>query len=435
MTAFSRRSFLQTGVAAAGAVAFEASVTRRTYASANEKVGVAVLGAGRGANLANWFATLSESQVVAVCEVDEGRGQGLCSKIEQAQGKRPPLVTDFRTLLERKDVDALAVATPDHWHAPATILGCVAGKDVYVEKPASHNIAEGRIAVEAAKKHQRIVQHGTNLRSSPHYQEAWKLLKDGVIGKVMMAKAINNQLRGRLAAAEDRPVPAGVDYNMWLGPAPERPFNPNRFHYGWHWHWEYGTGDIGNDGVHQIDLGRWALGLKAPNAVTCSAAKLGSKGDAQETPDTMVVTWEYDDLLYVFEQRDFTPYRMQGHRLDNDNIFYGTDGYMMVDRNGYRVFMKGNKPGPTFEKPWADTPNHFQNFIDCVKTRKAENLVASIEEGHYSAMLVHLGNIAYRTGRRLTFDGQKEVFHGDGAKEANVLLGREYRKGFELPKV
>ncbi|MHC4176884.1 MAG: Gfo/Idh/MocA family protein [Planctomycetota bacterium] len=427
MSNLNRREFLVTAAVAAGATAGGQGAV-----SANEKVGVAVLGSGRGASLAGWFARLPESQVVAICEPDRNRGNGLCKQIESIAGRRPPLVADFRTVLDHKDVDALAVATPDHWHAPATILACTAGKDVYVEKPASHNIVEGRLAIKAARKYQRIVQHGTNLRASPHYRQAWKLLEGGVIGKVLMVKAINNQKRGRLPHRPDEPVPPGVDYDMWLGPAPKRPFNRNRFHGGWHWHWDYGTGDIGNDGVHQIDLGRWALGLEAPKAVSCSGAKLGSRGDAQETPDTMVVTWEYDDLLFVYEQRDFTPYRMQGHRLDNDNIFYGERGYMMIDRDGYRVFYK-NEQGPSFQERWSDGPGHYQNFIDCVKSRKLEDLIAEIEEGHYSAMLAHLGNISYRTGRRLRFDPQSETFPHDA--EANRYLGREYRQGFELPGI
>ena len=427
MASLNRREFLESAAVVAGTVA-----VAKARASTNEKVGVAVLGCGRGSNLAHQFASLSESQVVAICDPDENRSKRLCDKIKEVQGKRPEQIVDFRTLLDRKDVDALAIATPDHWHAPATILGCVAGKDVYVEKPCSHNIVEGRLAVKAARKHKRIVQHGTQLRATPHYEKAWKLIRNGAIGKPLMVKAINNQKRGRLPHRKEGDIPAGVDYNLWLGPAKKRPFNYNRFHGGWHWLWDYGTGDLGNDGVHQIDLGRWALGLKAPNAVSCSGAKLGSKGDAQETPDAMVVTWEYDDLLYVFEQRDFTPYRMQGHRLDNDNIIYGDKGYMMVDRDGYRIFYR-NQRGPEYRKRWSDTPRHYQNFIDCVKSRKQEELIADIEEGHYSALLCHLGNIAYRTGRRLQFDPKTETFPGDD--EANGYLGREYRKGFELAQI
>lgn len=430
MSNVNRRQFIETSLVATGA-----AVWSRVAGGAppSEKMNIAVLGASRGATLAYHYSRLPESQVVAICEVDAGRGEALAEKIGSRTGKRPPVVTDFRTLLDRKDVDALAIATPDHWHAPITIMACLAGKDVYVEKPAAHNIVEGRLAVTAARKHKRIVQHGTNLRAAPHYAEAWELLRKGEIGKVLMVKAINNQRRGRHEARADEPIPAGVDYNLWLGPAAERPFNRNRFHGTWHWNWDYGTGDIGNDGVHQIDLGRWALGLKAPRAVSCSAAKLGSRGDAQETPDTMIVTWEYDDLLYVFEQRDFTPYQMPGHRDENDNIFYGDTGYMMIDRNGYRVFHEKSRPGKVFEEKWTDEPLHYQNFIDCVKSRDQGKLIADIEEGHYSALLCHVGNIAYRTGRRLKFDGATETFPGDA--EANKYLGREYRKGFELPAV
>lgn len=429
MARANRREFLATGMAMAGV----ALTSGRVKAAPNDTVGVAVLGGSRGNHLAATFSSLPDSQVVAVCEVDDQRGERLANTVEEASGKRPPVIKDFRRLLERPDVDALAIATPDHWHAPITIHACLAGKDVYVEKPASHNIVEGRLAVEAARKHGRIVQHGTNLRGLPHYQEAWSLLAGGAIGKVLMVKAINNQKRGRVDERPNEPVPAGVDYDLWLGPAPERRFNRNHFHYGWHWLWNYGTGDIGNDGVHQLDIGRWALGLKAPKAVSCSGAKLGSRGDAQETPDTMVVTYEYDDLLYVYEQRDFTPYRQLGHRVDNDNIFFGDEGYLMIDREGYRVFYKKGERGPEWHAAFQDSPRHYQNFIDCIKSRDHEALLADIEEGHYSAMLSHLGNISYRTGRRLVFDPQTETFPHDD--EANALLGREYRKGYELPTV
>jgi len=423
-----RRTFLGSAaaLAATGLGTLEA-------AAPSETVNVAVLGCGRGASLARAFARIKDSQLVAVCDVDESRGQALCSQIGQLSGRRPEYVVDYRTLLERRDVDALAVATPDHWHAPVTINACLAGKDVYVEKPASHNVHEGRIAVTAARKHKRIVQHGTNLRAAPHYKQAWKLIAEGAIGKVMMVKAINNQRRGRMAHRKDEAVPKGVNYDLWMGPAPKRPFNRNRFHGGWHWLWDYGTGDLGNDGVHQVDIGRWALNLGAPKAVSCSGAKLGWAGDAHEVPDTMVVTWEYDDLLYVFEQRDFTPYRMQSHMNDNDNIIFGDQGYMMVDRDGYRIFHQKGKPGKSFYKKWSDDGGHYSNFIACVKNRKQDELNADILEGHLSAMLCHLGNIAYRTGKRLEFDAKTETFTND--KSANQYLSREYRKGYELPKV
>ena len=379
MQSINRRRFVQGSIAAAST----AALARGAAGAANERVSVAVLGSGRGASLAQWFAKLPESQVVAICDVDRSRGEGLAERVESIQKRRPPVVNDFRTLLDRRDVNALAIATPDHWHAPAAILACVAGKDAYVEKPCSHNVREGRWLVEAARKHQRIVQVGTQLRASPHYRQAWQLLRQGVIGKVLMVKAINNQRRAPLPQRPDEPVPHGVDYDLWLGPAPKRPFNRNRFHSAWHWMWDYGTGDIGNDGVHQIDLGRWALGLRAPRAVSCSGAKLGWRDGAQETPDTMVITWEYDDLLYVFEQRDFTPYRMPGHRCDNDNVFYGEEGFLMVDREGYRVFHQRGEPGPAVGEPWEDTGAHYQNFLHCVKTRRREDLIAEAEEGHY----------------------------------------------------
>tara|TARA_R110002095_G_scaffold111255_2_gene97272 strand:+ start:1088 stop:2374 length:1287 start_codon:yes stop_codon:yes gene_type:complete len=428
MSNVNRRTFMGASLAWAGA-----SALGQAAVSANEKVNVALVGCGsRGSALGGWFSKLPDSQLVAVCDPDAGRSGQMADQIEMSGAKRPKTVEDFRSLLDGNEIDAIAIATPDLWHTPAAIMACQAGKDVYVEKPCSHNIHEGRQLVNAARKYKSVVQHGTNLRATPIYKQAWKQIQDGAIGKVMMVKAINNQRRPLYPPRPDEPVPKGVNYDLWLGPAQKRPFNKNCFHSSWHWNWDFGTGDIGNDGVHQIDIGRWGMNLKAPNAVSCSGAKLGSKGDAQETPDTMVVTWEYDDLLYVYEQRDFTPYRLQAHRNDNDNIFYGDKGFMMVDRNGYRIFYKHER-GPAFEQKWQDTPTHYQNFIDCVKSRNSQNLLAEIEEGHYSALLSHLGNISYRTGRRLVFDPKTETFPDD--KDANQYLTRDYRDGYELPQV
>ena len=230
MGKWNRRDFLS-GVTAAVMPSLAIAQSR----SANEKVGIAVCGSGRGASLARFFSGLEDSQVVAICDVDENRGRPLCEQIRLNSGKQPDYVMDFRYLLERSDVDAVVVATPDHWHSPITIHSCMAGKDVYVEKPLSHNVAEGRLAVQIARKYKRVVQHGTNLRASPHYQEAWKLLQKGIIGKVLMAKAINNQKRPKLKDRADEPVPAGVNYDLWLGPARKQAFNQNRFHGSWHW--------------------------------------------------------------------------------------------------------------------------------------------------------------------------------------------------------
>lgn len=430
-TKFSRRRFHQLAASITASLATAPHLVAKNR-SVNEQVQLAILGSGRGAHLATWFEKLPDSQVVAVCDPDESRGQTLREEIAKLNGNRPQFVQDFRRLLDSPDVDAIVIATPDHWHAPATIMACAAGKDVYVEKPASHTVSEGRQAVRAARHYGRIVQHGTQLRGLTHYHKAAQLLRDGVIGKPLLVKAINNQKRGRLGPSADEPVPQGVDYDLWLGPAAKRPFNRNRFHSSWHWMWDYGTGDLGNDGIHQVDIGRLLVGCKAPLAVSCSGAKLGSKGDDQETPDTMIVTWEYEDLLFVFEQRDFTPYRQQGHRLDNDNIVFGETGYLMIDREGYRVFYKDEK-GPEFRTPYNDVPDFYQNFIDCVKKREASQLIADIEEGHLSALLCHLGNIAYRTGQRLVFDAEQEIFVG--APEANRLLSKDYRPGFQPPLI
>jgi len=237
----------------------------------------------------------------------------------------------------------------------------------------------------------------------------------------------NSQLRGPIGRLADSERPAGVNYDMWLGPAPNRPFNRNRFHYKWHWFWDYGTGDTGNDGIHQIDIARWGLGVKLPKAVTCSGGQLFYDDDHQ-TPDTQVATFEYDDVYLVYEMRLWTPYPLEGH--DNGNIFYGDKGTMSIGRRGWQVTFKDGKKGPGGGR---DGKSHAENFIKAVRSRKAGDLSAGVEEGHHSAALCHLANIAMRLGRRLRFDTKPERFIGDD--QANGYLTKRYRKGYELPSL
>ncbi len=424
-----RRSFLKTSAAGTAGLIAGAAAAPAVGAGplgANERVGVVSIGVrGRGRNHAESFAAIEGVEVLAVADVDSRVLPRAIAGVAKRQERRPRGVNDFRTLLDDKSVDAISIATPDHWHGPATILGCQAGKDVYVEKPCSHNIREGRLMVEAARKYERIVQHGTQSRSGETFRTAREFLKSGKLGKILVAKVINSQLRANIGRKKDSPAPQGVDYDLWLGPAPERPFNPNRFHYNWHWHWDYGTGDIGNDGVHAIDYARWLLEVEDPIAVSASGGKLHFDDD-QQTPDTQTVTFEFGDRHLIYEMRIWTPYNEHG--IENGAVFYGDKGYMELSPHGWRVFFRGNNPGPT-APGGARGPAHFKNFIDCVRSRATPN--AEIREGHLSSRLAHLGNIATRVGRRLRFDAKTETFIGDD--EANRLIGREYRKRFEVP--
>ncbi len=408
---------------------------------ASDKVNLAVIGIrGQGRHLAGSFAKLPDVNIVHLCDVDE-RVYANCAKAVEAGSGRPAakLVKDLRRVLDDKGVDAVAIATPDHWHAPATILACAAGKDVYVEKPPSHNVREGRAMIQAARKHQRIVTVGTHSRSRPSTLKAIDYVRSGKIGRVLMAKAWDVQLRDDIGHKNDSPTPPEVDYDTWTGPALMMPFNENRFHYKWHWHWNYGTGDIGNDGAHQIDIARWALGVDYPRAVAGSARKIFFDDD-QVTPDTMNMTFDYADRQIVWEMRIWNPYGMEGQ--ENGVAIYGSNGSVQIGRWpnaqkqrawGFRVYdVKGQLAHEEYDPAGdADSSHHHRNFIACVKSRQKPN--AEIETLHATNTLLHLGNIVARTGRNLKYDAATETIPGDSA--ANQLLGRQYRQHWATPKV
>jgi predicted dehydrogenase len=394
---------------------------------ANDDLRVGVAGIrGRGNGLANEFNDLDGVRIVALCDVDSNV---LEQRVKQYKDRNQSVTGygDYRRMLEDKSIDIIAIATPDHWHVPLAAASIIAGKDVYVEKPMSHTIAEGRLLINLARKHGKMVQHGTQIRSTDGTIEAIEYLKTGKLGKIRMAKAINCQLRGPIGRVADSETPAGVNYDLWLGPAPKRPFNKNRFHYNWHWFWDYGTGDIGNDGIHQIDIARWGLGVEMPKAVSCSGSQLFYDDDHQ-TPDTQVATFEYDDLYLMFEMRLWTPYGLEGH--DNGDIFYGDEGTLSIGRKGWQVTFKNGKEGPGGPR---GSYKHAQNFVNAVRSRNASNLYAGVEVGHCSAALCHMANIAMRVGHRLKYDAVNERFIDDA--EANTYLTKRYRKGYELPTV
>src|SRR4051794_19612000 len=404
MTGIDRRTFL----GAAGALA---GTTSPAWAdSPSERVRVAVIGVrDRGAALTSEFSLNPGSEVVALCDIDDASFAKPMKAVEKAGRKAPRTEKDFRRLLDDKEIDAIAVATPDHWHALLTVMGCQAGKDVYCEKPASYNVVEGRRMVEPARKYNRVVQIGTQRRSMPHVQEAVRRVRSGEIGKVGLAHAWILKKREPIGFGKPGPVPAGVDYEMWQGPAPDRPFMSNRFHYNWHWFWKWGTGELGNNGIHGTDVARWGLGVEAPIAVSSGGGKYVFNDD-QEVPDTQIVTWEFPESCLVWEHRMWSPATKEGPSFAIS--FHGDKGMLLVDDRSYQVELAGRAPKPMEgEKGSGGPAGHIQNFLDCIKTRDKPN--ADIEIGHHSARLCHLGNIAHRVGRKLKFDAATETFPGE----------------------
>jgi len=403
--------------------------TRGAY-KASEQVRVAVIGIrGQGTQHIRWHAAVKNVRVVTICDVDETL---FADRIKLAGQKPPKTETDLRCVLDDKDIDVVSIATPNHWHALATIWACQAGKDVYVEKPGSHNIREGRKMVEAAHKYDRIVQHGTQMRASAGLREAFKLLCEKVIGDVYMARAYIYRRRRSIGVYPDEPSPPnGVHYDLWLGPAPVRPFNKNRFHYEWHWYWDYGNGEMGNNGVHVADVA--IQGLDKPQTHPVRIHSLGGRfafDDQGQTPNTQMANFQYaDGTILALEIRN----------LDSNDegigsaavVFYGSRGYLITSGQSFRTVIDG-KPGPQGSGGGAH-PELINNFHQVVRNRKASELLAPIDSGHYAATLCHLANISYRLGRSLEFDPKAETFPND--PQANALLTREYRRPFVVPDV
>jgi predicted dehydrogenase len=434
-----RRAFLEQSVSAgvtAGALASAAAFGAEAK-SANDRLTVAVIGpGGMGSNHLALLTARKDVRVAYVCDVDATRLAAAAKKVEQSDHGAPKAVGDLRNVLEDQSVDAVWIATPDHWHAPAAIMALDAAKHVYVEKPCAHNVREGRLLVEAARRNGRVCQVGTQARSTPHVAAAVKLLREGIIGDVLVAKAWNSQLRGNIGKQKPADPPTSLDFDLWLGPAPKRAYQSNLLHAVWRFWYDFGVGDIGNDGVHEIDVARWGLGVTTqPSSVTAMGSKYFHDDD-QEFPDNQYCTFEWpgdgqpgSKRMLVYEQRDWSPYVQEGY--ENGNAFYGTKGMMILAKGfGFQVFGPRNKP-ISEGKGGADLPAHHQNFLDCVRTGSRPN--ADVEEGHLSASLAHFGNIACRTGGAFQFDTAKERIVGNEA--ADKLLTRTYREGhWAVPK-
>jgi len=434
MSGMRRRTFLQTAVLGGPAL-------QLGKATPNEKFVLACMGIrGRAGHLLKGFAAMPDVEIAYLCDVDSRLFATGLQMVETSQRRAPKTVQDFRRALEDKSVDALIVGTPDHWHAIPTILGCMAGKHVYVEKPCSHNVREGQVMVAAARKYKRIVQVGIQSRIGRHFAEAMEFLRSGALGKVVMARGWETAKQNAVTRQPDGAVPPGVDYDLWMGPAPKRPFNPLRFHGNWKWLFDYGTGDLGNDGVHRIDYAR--RGLEAalaahgktlpewPHAVSASGGKLFFD-DAQEWPDTLIATWEYPGALLNYEMRIWTPHAMEGE--EEGAAIYGENGTVIISNTSWRaVGSKGKilNPGTQSTNEQHD-PAHKRNFLDSIRDNKLP--ACDIAIGHVASSLTHLGNIAWRVSRKLRFDPGTQSFPGD--EEANRLLTRTYREPWGLPKV
>jgi predicted dehydrogenase len=467
----SRRSFLKSGVTGAASLAAASGVTFLTRAErvfgANDRVRVAVCGVhGRGMDHVHNYAQLPNVEIAAVCDIDDNIMRERISMMEKHGIPKPATFVDVRKLLEDKSIDAISIATPNHWHTLMGIWACQAGKDVYVEKPCCHNLREGKQFVAAAQRYNRVVQHGTQIRSATAIREGIKKLHEGLIGDIYMARGLCYKWRNTIGHASVEPVPAGVNYDLWTGPAPLHDFTKNRFHYNWHWFWYYGNGDMGNQGTHQMDVARWGLGVGFPNKVSAIGGHFMFDDD-QETPNDLSCAFEFDlpdgkRKMITFEVRHWiTNHEVEigtpemgtpepkhksnlpalgptsgGHNTIGD-IFYGSKGYFATgdeDADTYGVWLgPDQEPQP---KVHAGTElAHYANFIDCVLSRKKENLNAPIEEAHTSMALMHLANASYRLGRTLNFNPDTQQVIND--PEADTLLrdgDRGYRAPYTVPE-
>jgi predicted dehydrogenase len=436
---FIKKSALGTAAMAIGGMGFSS----RSYGSiigANERINIAICGIkGRGASHLTGFADLSDShnvRVTTICDVDETFWAEGGKVIESKTGVKPGFQWDMRKVFDDKSVHAVTFATPNHWHALGTIWACQAGKHVYVEKPIHHVVAEGRKMIEAAKKYNVRVSSGFGSTTN----EAMDFLHNGGIGDVYAVRGLCIKPRDSFGIAKDSQPPASLHYDMWLGPAPMRPYNEKRVHYNWNWFWDYGNGDTGNQGSHQLNAARVGLQKNEhPVSVTSDGNifDLDPRECEQETPNTQVTILKYaDGKMIVFDTRG----RYSNAEGENDirigNIFYGTEGYMEYGGQWKAFRKRETKPfagaGIGERKQSPRRPGAFQNWIECIRSGKDEDLINPLEGGHYSTVLPHLANISFLVGRRLKFDGAKEKFVND--PEADRLLTKKYRKPFEVPE-
>ncbi len=440
----SRRSFLKKTAGASSAAIVAPTIVSSKVFGANDRINAAVLGVhGRGKNHITSLMNQKNVEVTMLCDPDLNVLNDRQKEFKENYGHSVSLEQDLRRVMDNKDIDVVSIASPNHWHALSVIWACQAGKDVYVEKPGSHNIWEGRKMVEAVQKYDRIVQHGVQLRSSPAINQAIKLMREGYIGRVYMSRGLVFRWRDSIGDKGFSPVPDGLDYDLWTGPAPKRPFTRNLVHYNWHWHWDYGNGDVGNQGIHETDLCMWGLDVGLPTKITSMGGKF-LWDDAKEVPEVLTSVYHYpdEDKIIQFEVRPWCTNTEQGATVGN--IFYGDKGILVVKGyNKFETYMGRNRePGISGDDGAAEasgmdrgasgTDGHFANFIEAVRKHDRSILNGPVETAHLSSGLAHLGNIAYRLGKVLTFNPGSETFVND--PEADDMLSRNYREGFVVPE-
>ncbi len=434
MSQIDRRHFFKHTAGGLALAAWSNSTSARAADAPSERIRLGFMGVNsRGTDLARGFVNQPGAEIAAICDVDE-RAIGKCaSAIGDKQDMKPLPVADFRRLLDDNSIDAIVIAAPDHWHGPATILACAAGKHVYVEKPACHNPREGELMVAAARQHNRVIQLGTQRRSWLGVREAIEKLHSGVIGKVHFARGWYNNARPTIGHGKPADVPTWLAWDLWQGPAPERKFHDNFVHYHWHWFWHWGTGELGNNGIHSLDVCRWGLGVDCPTRVTSGGGKYRYDDD-QETPDTQTVTFDFAESKFggpasiAWEGRSWHRRGFEGSAFGI--AFYGDGGTLVIDGGNYQVLDPKGEELST-GKGGAGDAEHQQNFLECIRSGARPR--ADIADGVASTLLCHLGNIAYRTERTLKLDAEKrQVANADDAIRA--LWSREYRPQWE-PKV
>ena len=423
-----RRQFIrQTSAAGAGMAAMGNFAVLRAGESPNNKIVVGVMGTNnRGMDHIAAILSLPNTEIAYICDVDTRAVEKGVAAVAKKQQRKPEGVKDFRKILDDPAVDALTIAAPNHWHAPATILACGAGKHVYVEKPCCHNPREGEWMVAAARRNKRVVQMGSQRRSWPWVIEAINRLRTGELGQVFFARAWYNNLRPSIGHGKTVPVPDWLDYSLWQGPAPERPYVDNLVHYNWHWRWHWGNGELGNNGIHALDLARWGLGVDYPVRVTCGGGRYHYHDD-QETPDTYVTTFDFGDKGATWDGHSCDARGFEGAGFGV--TFYGEKGTLVMAGNNVKIFDQKNTLLSETKGAGGDAV-HFANFMDAI--REGNPLNAEIEEGVKSTLLCHLGNIAYRTGRTVNLDPKTHRIAND--RDAMRLWSREYRRDWE-PKV
>ena len=423
---YTRRQFLHSTGSLATILAIGASPAIFAQGTPSKRVRVAVLGLNRGLAHLDAYAELHDVEIVAVCDADQRRIASAIERVAAKNGQRPNGVQDFRRLLEDPTIDAISIAMPNFWHAPATILACSAGKHVYVEKPGSHNARESEWVVAAARNHHRLVQMGNQRRSMPLFRQAIEELHAKVIGPLRSARCWYDADRTSIGRGRPVPVPNWLNYSLWQGPTPERPYVDNLVHYNWHWRWHWGGGELANNGIHTLDLARWGLGVERPRIVTCHGGRYHFDDD-QETPDTILAGYDFGTVSVTWDGSSCAPRKNEGHALVT---FYGDGGSMALFETNYTIFDTSGKIVRK-ETGATDSLSHFSNFIQAIRGEGSLN--SDISEGQKSTLLCHLGNLAWRTRSTLTMDtGTGRMLHP--TREQRRLWTREYRKGWE-PKV